>query len=544
MARSQEILNRLLYFTFRRSVMDLSLDIICDNLPESLNAQRFGPESAALSLGFPMFYENGREFEKNRLYIARSGSWPKEPPKRGLSVVYFDANPPQEWLDGGCHILLIPGGFSLFLAVNEIYKIYEKFGKWESALRNALEDEERFDIKKIIKLGATILENPVSVTNGNMLNIFATDMTGGAESGCDIRVNEYVRDAEQSGSILDGFELIKDACRLERVIKEPYLSQNVVNGYRYYCYNLYYPSGYYAGCASIRSSNRPFRDSDFALADYFFTYLYKAYEKYLRRASPVEYAGVAALKNLLDDIPLSAQERKELTLDGNERWIFFKLGGIRKMNYLPVEYMYTTLNTLIPGKIYAVISENTLLGLIRVEDGKDVRSQSVLGDFEECVSRMGYVAGLSCEFYDLKHINVYVKQAAYAAEAGGKLYPDAYTHYFRSHILQYILTRYNGSFPPELLYPEGLRALIEHDRNSGAEYVNTLYVFLKNETRATITAEELFLHRSSLLNRLDKVKKLLRIDLEDPDVRLYLRICLYMLRNGARRLGYSSHDIE
>ena len=249
------------------------------------------------------------------------------------------------------------------------------------------------------------------------------------------------------------------------------------------------------------------------------------------RVSPIEFAGTAALKNLLDDIPLSAREREELALGKGERWAFFKLNGIRKMNYLPVEYMYTTLNTLIPGKVYAVIYENALLGLIRLKGRESAESQSIIADFEECVARMGYIAGVSCEFTDLKQISAYVNQADYAIEAGGKSRPETRVHNFGDYVVQYILTRYCGTFPSCLLFPEGLCALIENDRNLGTEYVNTLNIFLKNETRATITAEELFLHRSSLLNRLDKIKRLLDMDLEDSGVRLYLRICLYLLKN-------------
>nr|WP_279380137.1 helix-turn-helix domain-containing protein [Sporosalibacterium faouarense] len=66
--------------------------------------------------------------------------------------------------------------------------------------------------------------------------------------------------------------------------------------------------------------------------------------------------------------------------------------------------------------------------------------------------------------------------------------------------------------------------------NRSTDYVETLDTYLKNEMRPTKTADELFLHRSSLSKRLKKISKLLDADLDDPDVRLYLRICLYLFR--------------
>jgi DNA-binding PucR family transcriptional regulator len=38
------------------------------------------------------------------------------------------------------------------------------------------------------------------------------------------------------------------------------------------------------------------------------------------------------------------------------------------------------------------------------------------------------------------------------------------------------------------------------------------------------------LHRSSLLKRLDKIKRLIGSDLKDADTRLYYRICLKLMK--------------
>jgi sugar diacid utilization regulator len=105
---------------------------------------------------------------------------------------------------------------------------------------------------------------------------------------------------------------------------------------------------------------------------------------------------------------------------------------------------------------------------------------------------------------------------------------------FPDFALQYIMTRYTGVFSSEYLYPKGFLSLIEHDKNSSTNYIKTLDVYLKNEMKISDTANELFLHRSSLLSRLGRIGKILDVDIKDPEVRLFLRVCLYLFHQAAR----------
>ncbi len=504
--------------------MELNLDIICDHLPKTLKIQRFGPICRNLCLNLPILYENGCEFEEGRLYVTNGDRLPKRPPKKGLAVVCVDQRPPQEWVDNNCQILLISNSPSLFFVFNKINKIYEKFNVWDSKLRDELEAEDDFDIKKLLKTGTMILENPILVANSTMLAIFGTELVS-AKDSADFDV------VESSNYKPVPSEMIKDACRLERVIKEPYISSVATDGKKSYCSNLY-QSGYFAGCISVTEANRPFKYSDFPLANHFFAYFQKAFAKYLKQIPPIELPGTAALKDLLNGIPLSTQEQDELVLGEEECWMCFKMKNTQTINYLPIEYMCTTITTLMPGRIYAVINEDEILGLLKLHSKENAATQKTLKLFEEVLDKMGYIAGLSNEFFSINQTGIYMKQADYAVEVGSQTDSNSHVFYFGELILQYMLTRFNGEFPVECLFSKGLISLIEHDKHSNTDYIQTLDIYLKNEMSITQTSNELFLHRSSLLSRLDKIRKLLDADLDDPDVRLYIRICLYLLTSG------------
>lgn len=507
--------------------MKLNFDIIIDNLPRSFQAKKYGPKSRNLYLKRPFLYETECNLESDRIYIASIDSLSKSPEQTGIAIVCIGLQPPQEWLSKGCQILLISNVPSIFTVFNEINKIYDKFDEWDNSLRNELEADIGFDPKKIIEIGIMVLKNQIIVINRTMLVVFRSEIICSEDNELDIDVSDDYRPLTVEYS-----EMIKNICRLERVITVPYMSSLVSKGIKSYCNNLY-PFGYFAGCISIVETHRSFRESDYALADHFFAYFQKAFVKYLQNIRSIELPGTIVLNNLLKNIPLSTEESKMLSLDAEECWICFKLREKRMQNYLPADYMYATLSALMSGSVYSTVHDDAIMGIIKLDRLKSVtNANNTLNFFQEFLQKMEYIAGLSDEFVDINQINIYLKQADYAVVKGTETYGDNNLFHFGNYSLQYMLSQCTGELSAEYLYSKGLHILIEYDRKNHTNYIETLDIYLKNEMNATRTAEELFLHRSSLLKRLNRINKLLCADLTNPDIRLYLRMCLYLLRRG------------
>ena len=70
------------------------------------------------------------------------------------------------------------------------------------------------------------------------------------------------------------------------------------------------------------------------------------------------------------------------------------------------------------------------------------------------------------------------------------------------------------------------RADKAHDEASQVSYLETLRVYLDNNLSVTRTAAALYLHRSTLLDRLAHITQMLGRDLKDPDFCLTLGILL------------------
>ena len=85
---------------------------------------------------------------------------------------------------------------------------------------------------------------------------------------------------------------------------------------------------------------------------------------------------------------------------------------------------------------------------------------------------------------------------------------------------------------------EPFGALIEplrvHDRTRRSDLVRTLRTYFAAGTNASEAADRLFLHRNSMLYRLERIQALTGLDLKDDRVALALQIGLLANERGER----------
>ncbi|MCD7867592.1 MAG: helix-turn-helix domain-containing protein [Clostridiales bacterium] len=120
-------------------------------------------------------------------------------------------------------------------------------------------------------------------------------------------------------------------------------------------------------------------------------------------------------------------------------------------------------------------------------------------------------------------------QADLALDVGGRVKPYLWIHHFQDVAFSYILEQSARRLPGYMLCHEKLRRLQKSDERQGTEYMKTLKVYLDEHMNAMQSAKKLFIHRSTFLYRLDKIKALLESDLDDPEEVLYLSFSFRLL---------------
>jgi DNA-binding PucR family transcriptional regulator len=120
-------------------------------------------------------------------------------------------------------------------------------------------------------------------------------------------------------------------------------------------------------------------------------------------------------------------------------------------------------------------------------------------------------------------------QARTALDVGSRRKPYLWIHHFDQIALTYILEQATRRLPGNMLCHEGLLRLKEQDEKNQTEYVPTLQAYLECHLSATQAARQLFIHRSTFLYRLERIKEILQSDLEDPEEIFYLELSLRLL---------------
>ncbi len=120
-------------------------------------------------------------------------------------------------------------------------------------------------------------------------------------------------------------------------------------------------------------------------------------------------------------------------------------------------------------------------------------------------------------------------QASTALDVGSRKKPYLWIHHFNNVALTYILEQSTRRLPGYMLCHEKLLDLQRMDREQNTEYMLTLRTYLEENLNATQAASLLFIHRSTFLYRLDKIKNILDSGLDDPEEIFYLNLSFRLL---------------
>ncbi len=135
-------------------------------------------------------------------------------------------------------------------------------------------------------------------------------------------------------------------------------------------------------------------------------------------------------------------------------------------------------------------------------------------------------AGLGAPCQGLADLHRSYRQARESAAIHASLRPDAPFLAFQDLGLFHWLYLLDEEQLGENRYLDDIRALAAHDAEHKGDLLHSLEVYLDLGANASAAAKALFLHRSTLLYRLERCRQLCRADLASPVERLHLHAAL------------------
>ena len=131
--------------------------------------------------------------------------------------------------------------------------------------------------------------------------------------------------------------------------------------------------------------------------------------------------------------------------------------------------------------------------------------------------------GISSEIPDFLYFRQGYLQACAALRLGRQSGSMIWCYRFDDYMMDYVLTRSIEEISPAMLCSPKLRILKQYDEKKHTELYHTLQVYLSLERNVLQTANTLFIHRSTLFYRLERIQKLTKTNLDDPAERLVLQ---------------------
>lgn len=174
-----------------------------------------------------------------------------------------------------------------------------------------------------------------------------------------------------------------------------------------------------------------------------------------------------------------------------------------------------------------VIMDGGIVAVFPLEQEERIRKLETL--LERFVDAHGGYAGLSDEFDGFYRAAVYYRQALICLEMGQAFLRKnciSYRHYAVLHLLY--LGQKNVDM--NMVCEKAVFRLRDYDREHDSEYCATLEAYLRNERNIAATAEELYIHRNTLLYRIARLKYLTGLELDDYQIRIRVGISFYFMK--------------
>lgn len=143
-------------------------------------------------------------------------------------------------------------------------------------------------------------------------------------------------------------------------------------------------------------------------------------------------------------------------------------------------------------------------------------------ELERLAGDEGVSIGISWPFTDIVEFKRYFNQAVASIKQAQRFGINSLIFDYGDYSFYDLLYNYSGKLPLKNYCHPSLQLLRGYDRENNTELYMTLRTFLECNKNHRTTAETLFIHRNSLIYRLNRIHQLTKLDLNDSGAVSYL----------------------
>lgn len=401
---------------------------------------------------------------------------------------------------------------SLVEILDIVLSVYDSYQNWDTKLTEAVKSGA--DIQELTDIGSTLIHNPFFIADwgGHVLSYskgYTPDMFTNASQHS---LWENVLNSQLAVSVV---EHLRQSPNLSKVISGQNPTIMTFKEYEYTCLigNIN-NSGDINIYIHIMQFDQLLRQpTDCHIAKTFLSAINALPENKLPRC---KNSIITLFSNLYEELEVSKDDLN---------WAFVTLGWNKEKYFLLLRIRSNDGKRLvmaaggqfkkIPSTISFVRGDEVILFM---------RQCDLLGyevQMKMLSKSLGLSIGVSLPFNDWHHILVQKAQAAVALDFASI---NTNLSFCQDHILDYLFQQLGQLGNLLQLCHPAVNYLHEYDIRNSTDLLKTLTTYLISERNAIQTADLLFVHRNTIQYRINRIKELTNIDLEDPDTRLYIML--------------------
>lgn len=120
-------------------------------------------------------------------------------------------------------------------------------------------------------------------------------------------------------------------------------------------------------------------------------------------------------------------------------------------------------------------------------------------------------------------------QSCQALELGNRLHPEWSVYSYHDDDVYHFLLDHLSPEQLTKFYSETIRPLVEYDKKYGLDLLPTLHLYYECGQSFSRTAKQLYIHRNTMLYRIDKIEKILDVDLHKTNESFRIQLALYIM---------------
>ncbi|MGI6007032.1 MAG: PucR family transcriptional regulator [Ruminococcus sp.] len=505
----------------------LNMQILADAFEDRYNLITFSPAGNRPTLKSIRHYRNGTTPSIGSVYILWAFQInPSFAAFRDVSLIII-GEPELSFLSSSSSYIILSEDTDIDSVYDYTTDLFLKYSSWDLALQKALFSDT--PLQDMLEVSQDIFQNPLFVHDSDFYILACPNMVEG--------MLKWMTDSRNGRPMvpldtINAFKIDKEYLHTLNTKKADVFSAQQ-RGYRVLYINLWNES-HYEGRICVDELQGLIKPGDLLAIEYLAEVILTSIKRRnifwssLGR-NPEEICKKVLSQTITDEHEITRLLRF-LGWGYNDKYIIFKLVTDH------LDMTTPTFSTSTFGYIESQVSsshaffyDQSVVVIVNQTAGNNTSVQ-IVNDMAYLMEEGMFKIGLSNEIYDFSQLNIAYRQASIALEYGTVSQNEGWCYYFKDCALDYMSQKVCEEISSDYLCAKEIRTLIDYDKTHHTKLNETLETYLNLERNVVQSAKSLFIHRSTLFYRLDRIRQITDLDLDNPRTRLYLLMSYQILK--------------